>query len=144
MAVMNRRKSVLVTSEVIGNHINVLVAGELNSGTSPRVENQLRDLIDQGCEKVVVSLENVSLITSAGLRVLLVLTKDLKRQGGHIAFYDAQPNVLEIFAMTGFDSILELPPSYEAAVERVGGSIVAFRRNGPTDSLENADKPTFH
>lgn len=144
MVVSNRRKSVLLTSEVIGNHINVLVAGELNSGTSPKVENELRDLVDQGHEKVVVSLENVSLITSAGLRVLLVLAKDLKRFGGHIAFYDAQPNVLEIFAMTGFDSILDLLGSYEAAVDKIGGSIVAFRSTARADSVEITDKTVFH
>lgn len=136
----SRHKSILVTGEVIGDHVNLLVAGELNSGTSPRLEAEVRRFIAQGHNKVVMSLENVSLVTSAGLRVLLVLAKEIRQSGGNVALYDCQPNVLEIFRMTGFDSILLLTPSYEEAVFEVGASLVTFGEH----AMEQVGKPTFH
>lgn len=118
----SRHKSILVTGEVVRNHVNILVAGELNSGTSPRLEVEVRRHIVEGYTKVVVSMENVSLVTSAGLRVLLVLAKEIRHRGGNIALYDCQPGVLEVFEMTGFDNVLLVSSSYENAVIEVGAS----------------------
>ena len=136
----SRHKSILVTGERIGDHVNVLVAGELNSGTAPRLEGEIRRFIALGQVKVVMSLENVSLVTSAGLRVLLVLAKDIRQLGGNIALYECQPNVLEIFRMTGFDGILLLKPSYEDAVFEIGASLVVFGEQG----ADGIGKPTWH
>lgn len=141
MVSVNRQKSLLITSEIIGDHVNVLVAGELNSGTSPKLEKTVNEIIEQGHHKLVFSLENVSLITSAGLRVLLVIAKELRKMGGNIALYDSQPNVIEIFRMTGFDTILDLSDSYEDAVLAVGSAIVAFSRD---EESAEASQPTFH
>ncbi|MDZ7683898.1 MAG: STAS domain-containing protein [Gammaproteobacteria bacterium] len=69
-------------------------------------------------------LENVELITSAGLRVLLMLAKELKKRSGNIAFYDCQKSVLDVFEMTGFDSDPEhSAESYERAVFAVGSTL---------------------
>lgn len=136
----NRHKSILVTGEVIGDHVNVLVAGELNSGTSPRLELEVRRFIADGHNSIVLSMENVSLVTSAGLRVLLVLAKEIRGASGNIVLYDCQPNVLEIFEMTGFDSVLLLSSSYEKAVLEAGGSLVGYIDHG----ADGASKPTWH
>lgn len=128
-----------MTAESVGDHINILIAGELNSGTSPRLESEVRKLIVQGNARIVVSLENVSLVTSAGLRVLLVLAKEIRKIGGNIALYDCSSNVLEIFRMTGFDTILSLCAGYEEAVLAVGATLSAYDET----SFEFA-KPTFH
>lgn len=141
MVTVNRQKSLLITSETIGNHVNVLVAGELNSGTSPKLEKTVNEIIEQGYHKLVFSLENVSLITSAGLRVLLVIAKELRKLGGNIALYDSKPNVIEIFRMTGFDTILELSDSYEDAVLAVGSTVVAFGRD---EEGAEATRQVFH
>ena len=135
-----RHKSILVTGEIIGDHVNLLVAGELNSGTSPRMEAEVRRFIREGHNKLVISMDNVSLVTSAGLRVLLVLAKELRRSGGNMALYECKPAVLEIFRMTGFDSILILAPSYEEAVFQAGASLVSLG----DQSTDGAVKPTWH
>lgn len=135
-----RHKSILVTGEVIGDHVNLLVAGELNSGTSPRLEVEVRRFITEGHTRIVLSMENVSLVTSAGLRVLLVLAKEIRRMGGNISLYDCRPNVVEIFEMTGFDNVLSLGSSYENAVLEVGGSLIGFIDH-PEDGVS---KPTWH
>lgn len=135
-----RHKSILVTGEIIGDHVNVLVAGELNSGTSPRLEVEVRRFITDGHTRIVLSMENVSLVTSAGLRVLLVLAKEIRRQGGNIALYDCRPNVLEIFEMTGFDNVLLMSSSYENAVFEVGASLIGFIDQADGETGE----PTWH
>lgn len=140
MNTVNRHKGILITAETVGDHVNLLVAGELNSGTSARLEAEVRRLMLKSHYRLVVSLENVSLITSAGLRVLLVLAKELRQKGGDIALYDSQPNVLEIFSMTGFDTILSLSDSYEQAVKAVGGSLATLN----AASSQDAAKPVWH
>jgi len=122
---MSTNKSLLISSKVIADHVAILVAGEINGATSSKLEQEMMAIIDGGQLKIVVSLENVSLITSAGLRVLLVTAKKLRSSGGDVALYDTPDNVMEIFKITGFNTILNLSDSYEAAAKSVGADITS-------------------
>lgn len=106
-----------------GSHTEVLVTGDVDSGTAGIFEQRFKEAIESGRLRFVVSLDNVELVTSAGLRVLLMLAKELKKQGGDIALYDCQKSVMDVFEMTGFDSILNIGDSYEQAVFAVGSTL---------------------
>ena len=58
-------------------------------------------------------------ISSAGLRVVLVAAKRLKPLGGKLAVYGMQPQVKEVFEISGFLRILEIAHSREDAIRRV-------------------------
>lgn len=121
MIAAHKQRNLLITTDSLGDHVDVLLAGELNSDSAPLLEKEMRAVLDNEKPRhLVISLENLSLITSAGLRVLLVLAKELRKVEGNVALYSPKPNVREIFEITGFDTILDLCDSYEDAVFATG------------------------
>jgi len=98
-------------------------AVDVIQGTAPlnaeQVE-QLNDLFHQclsnGQPSVVLNLDKVSLIDSAGLELLLDVQDDCRRHGGAVKI--AAPNALcrEILEVTGVDRAFEVFPEPLAAV----------------------------
>ena len=61
----------------------------------------------QGLTSLVVDLEKVDYISSAGLRVLLSFEKAMSAQGTMVV-KNVDEKVMEVFELTGFDEILTI------------------------------------
>lgn len=75
--------------------------GRLDSNTTPEAE----ELFNQSAEKyetVVLNLEKLEYISSAGLRALKHLHIVMKKKGGQMILKDVSGMVLEVLEMTGF------------------------------------------
>lgn len=100
------------------NEVKVLAfEGRLDTGTSPDVQQQLTRLIEEGETKILVNLEKVDYISSAGLRVLLVVAKQLKTTDGELRICSLNEVVKEVFDISGFDMILPISASESEALE---------------------------
>lgn len=55
---------------------------------------------------VVLDLEGLDYIASAGLRALKRLSTDVKANGGKLVIRNVQEDVMEVFEMTGFAAML--------------------------------------
>ncbi len=86
--------------------LTVSVDGKIDGATSPELESQLKDWLDQGETKVILDLQEVYYISSAGLRVVLMGAKRLQNKG-RLVLAGLKPEVKEIFEMAGFDTILD-------------------------------------
>ena len=64
-------------------------------------------------------MTELSYISSAGLRVVLVLAKRLKQAGGKLVIYGMQPHVREVFDISGFLAILNVTATRNEAVEQL-------------------------
>lgn len=89
-----------------GSKLTIALDGRLDTITSQQLEKELRRSID-GVTELVFDLENLSYITSAGLRVLSVAQKVMNRQG-HLSIIHCQPDVMEIFDVTGLTDVMEI------------------------------------
>jgi len=98
------------------------VDGRLDSNTSPSLEKRMGDAIENGTRRVVIDFRDLDYISSAGLRIILKASKELKRNQGEIALCAMQDYVKEVFEIAGFDTFLAITPTLEAALERVGQS----------------------
>jgi len=76
--------------------------------------------VEKGEHRIVLDLGRLDYISSAGLRVVLLLAKKLKQLGGALILCDIQPNVREVFEISGFLTILKVCASREEAVEALG------------------------
>jgi anti-sigma B factor antagonist len=94
--------------------------GRLDSNTSTSLEKRVTDAIENGARRVVIDFEGLDYISSAGLRIILKASKELKRDQGDIALCAMQDYVKEVFEIAGFDTFLTITPTLEAALERVG------------------------
>jgi anti-anti-sigma factor len=95
----------------------VRLSGRIDAAAVPSVQKAVREAMAAGAFKIVIDLADASFISSSGLRVLLLLVRELRKQGGDIRLCAARPQVAEVFHLTGFDRIFELYPSREAAAE---------------------------
>ena len=95
----------------------VRIEGKLDTQTSPDAEAQLTQLIDAGARKVVVNFERLAYISSAGLRILLAVAKQLQGIGGELRVCSLSDLVQEVFDISGFDSILSVSKSEAEALD---------------------------
>lgn len=89
----------------------VLIArleGRLDAASSPLVEQKITSFIDAGHRKLLLSFEQVDYLSSAGMRVLLTLSKKLQSLKGKMVLACVKADVMEVVRMAGFDRILEI------------------------------------
>jgi anti-anti-sigma factor len=80
--------------------------GHLDTTSYPEAENLLNQLMEQGARKILVNLEKMDFISSAGLRVLLAIGQELKKADGELRVCCLNEDVMEIFEISGFSTIL--------------------------------------
>ncbi len=86
--------------------VNAVVEGSIDTLTSQNFENEIEKNID-GAKKLIVDLEKVDYVSSAGLRAFLGLNSKMEVQGEMI-IKNVCESVKEVFEMTGFDEILTI------------------------------------
>ena len=88
------------------DNLTVLVSGKVDTVTAPEFEKTVLDNLD-GVKKLVLDLNEMSYISSAGLRVLLILQKKIVHQG-EMELINVCDDVKDIFEITGFSDILKI------------------------------------
>lgn len=100
----------------------VRLAGRLDSTASPDLERLLRDTLDRGCVRMVLDFSATDYISSAGLRVLLVLARRLEERRGHLVLSALTPPVHQVFDLAGLLPLFAQAASLDEAVERAAAS----------------------
>ena len=87
--------------------VTVTVAGRLDTMTAPELQGALAGATD-GAAKLVFDFAGLQYISSAGLRVLLAMNKQMMSGGGELAVVHANQAVKDVFEMTGFSDIFSV------------------------------------
>jgi anti-sigma B factor antagonist len=95
----------------------VAINGKLDTNTTPDAEKKIDELIENSAKKLVIDFSSLDYISSAGLRLLLSITKKLKARGGNVRLCHLNEVVQEIFDISGFTSILTVMKIKEDALE---------------------------
>jgi anti-sigma B factor antagonist len=88
---------------------NVVVWGEIDVATSPKLRDDLNALIANGARHITLDFDAVSFVDSSGLGVLVGAYKRLREDGGSIRIVGAQPSVRKVFEITGLEAALLQP-----------------------------------
>ncbi len=86
--------------------------------STSHLEKKLLPLLENG-QKILLDFSKVDYLNSAGMRLLLSLTKKLKVKGGAIVFFGMNGEVSEIIKVAGFEKVLPIYPSEGAALQAV-------------------------
>lgn len=87
--------------------MNVFVSGRLDTVTSVEFDKAIKaEEIKENL--VVIDFSNVEYISSAGLRVLLALKRELDSQSKALEIHNINAVVREIFSVTGFINALTI------------------------------------
>ena len=86
--------------------ITVALDGRITSANAGEWQGKIASAVEEhpGC-RLVLDARNLEYISSAGLRMLLVLTKELN---GGLTVRDVSPEVYEVFQMTGFTEMMKV------------------------------------
>ena len=87
--------------------IQLDVEGRIDTITSPELQKSILQAFQKG-NKVVINLEKVNAISSAGLRVFLIGQKTASSKGGSMKVLGVSESVMKVFQMTGFAKILTI------------------------------------
>jgi anti-anti-sigma factor len=96
------------------NGFVVMLKGRLDVNTSPSAQTRLLQVIEEGKHKLVLDLSSLEYVSSAGLRVFMLVAKKIKTVNGKLALCGLKPNVHELFEIAGF---LPLVPIYGSQPE---------------------------
>lgn len=99
-----------------GGQTVVELIGRLDSNTSKAVEDRLAALLDGGVKAMVLDFAALEYVSSAGLRVLLVVAKRMKAAQGRLAICGLRPEVREVFEISGFSKIFSIFPAKAEAL----------------------------
>ena len=95
-----------INKEIEGSKVCFKLEGRLDTITSPDFESELKASLN-GTKELVVDLEKLDYISSAGLRVLLSAQKAMAKQGS-MKVVHVNETIMEIFEVTGFSDILTI------------------------------------
>ena len=103
--------------EMLPSRICLLEAeGFLDAHTFEDMEQLVSSVFRQGCYKLVVKLEKLDYISSAGAGVFVGAIGRAKDNGGDIVFLKPSPNVKEVFDLLGLTAIFRFAETREGAV----------------------------
>ncbi len=97
-----------ITHKNLDGIVSISLVGRLDAATSTEAEKEFNTELDSGKELMMVNLSGLEYISSAGLRVLLVLAKRIQQKGGKIVLAGLTAGVKEVFEISGFSSIFKI------------------------------------
>lgn len=95
-----------ITNERNNGCLTIAIEGRLDTTTAPQLEKFLSENMD-GVRDMVIDMEKLEYVSSAGLRVFLGAHKKMSKLGT-MKLINVCDEVMEVFDMTGFTDILDI------------------------------------
>lgn len=92
------------------------ISGEIDSSTAPEAQSQLVPLIDNG-NLLVLDMKELTFLSSAGLRILLLLYRQSAANNGKVALAGVPETVKDTMQITGFLKFFLVRDDVEAAIQ---------------------------
>lgn len=86
-----------------GDTLTYALEGRLDSSTAPQLQEEMGDL--GGVKELIIDMNQLEYISSAGLRVMLKAQKIMIAQGS-MKLVGVNSVIMEVLEMTGFSDIL--------------------------------------
>ena len=110
--------------DIVTDRINdVLIAearGRVDGTNAAAFEEALSNAVSQHDRAMIIDLEKLTYISSAGLRVILLIAKTMRRHNGKLAMCSLQTPIREVSQISGFDKIIPVHGSRAAALDSFG------------------------
>lgn len=91
------------------------IKGRVDAVTAPQLNREVHDQINAGARYLLLDLSEVTFLSSSGLRALLLIRKELMTMGGELRLAALQPQVHEVFTLTGFTQVFAIHGTVEDA-----------------------------
>lgn len=99
----------------------VTLTGDIDGKTAPDVQQQLLPLIETN-DALVLDMNDVNYMSSAGLRVMLLLYRQAASQDSHLALIGLSEEVEDVMSATGFLDFFTVASDIAGGVAKLKGS----------------------
>lgn len=97
-----------LTTEINGTTVRLALAGELDIGSAPQVEEALSEIEDAGHPTVVLDLRELTFMDSTGLRIIVGADARAKEHERRLVLIQGPDAVARLLRMTRLDERLEI------------------------------------
>jgi anti-anti-sigma factor len=115
------------------NAVVLRVGGRLDQETCEGFRAELAAHLERALRErdaLILDLSDLEYVSSAGLRCLLMASRQMKAGNGRILVAALQPMVAEIFEISHFDLMFEVVPTVPEALAAVSGAAAAASGQG--------------
>ena len=95
----------------------VNVTGRIDGSNSHDFAEAVANSIEDDDRALVMDLNDLTYISSAGLRAVLVTEKNLRRRGSDFVICSLSGQIQEIFRVSGFDRVIKISRNREGAMD---------------------------
>jgi anti-sigma B factor antagonist len=106
-----------ITTKSLGGVTVVTVDGSIDSKTAPELQQKILEAT-AGTNMMVIDLSAVSFVSSAGLRVLLMVYRQVKSKDGKVILAGVSEEIKDVMSMTGFITFFELAETEAEAITK--------------------------
>lgn len=92
------------------------LVGDIDGNTAPEAQARILSLADKPGSKLVLDMSGVSYMSSAGLRLLLVMYRKIVGKGGKVVVANIPANIASTMEATGFLDLLMHRASVDAGI----------------------------
>lgn len=103
-----------VTTERQDGILSIGVDGRIDGSNVVEFEEAVREAIEDDDRVVIMDLENLRYISSAGLRAVLLTGKALKGRGAELVLCSLSDPIRKVFEISGFDTLFAIHASRSA------------------------------
>ena len=102
-------------SESLDGWTRIRLVGNLDAGSAGETQRKILPLVDDGSRRYLFELDDVPVIDSAGLAVLVKVYREIQGKGGRMALSGVQREPMRVFHLTRLDRIFPIHPTAESA-----------------------------
>lgn len=95
------------------------MCGRIDGINAQAFDESLNETINESDKGIVLNLENLLYISSAGLRSILLIAKALKNSSAKFALCALPDSIMEIVKIAGFDKIVDVYGTEALAINAV-------------------------
>ena len=104
-------------SEFQGQTVLMKVQGRVSALTSRRFQSEaMRYLPNNNDRHVIFDASDITYISTAGIRAILLLSKELSLRDRRFYICNLRPYILEVFQILGFDKIIAIYPDIDSVL----------------------------
>lgn len=101
--------------------VNILeLKGRLDIYDFDTLEAKVSALVETGTRKMILDFKDLTFISSAGLRIIIMLLKKLDNLGGELVFCGVHEDISKVFGITGYSNYFKIEKDRNAALKYLG------------------------
>ena len=111
----------IIKTETISEAFVIQPEGRLDAITAAEFEKEVTPML-QSEHNVLIDFGKIDYISSAGLRSILILVKEMKKHEKVLILCCLNDAIKEVFCISGFDSIMTICPTIEEGLAFLKGN----------------------